>query len=82
MIRCCGNCEFWQVYGEGENHSGDCRRNPPMPYAESDDDGDTETIQSYFPPTEWEEWCGEFKARKTQPLPTDKKDNKGVVQQD
>lgn len=55
MKECCLNCRF---FDQQEDVKGDCRRYPPLPMVDPEDDNE---IHAFFPEVYVTTWCGEWK---------------------
>jgi hypothetical protein len=55
----CDNCMYWQAEIQNNNNInvGHCVRYPPQVVLDSK----SNTFHSYFPETNYNLWCGEFK---------------------
>lgn len=54
----CQSCIYWLDHeGDGEECKGLCRKNPPKVFII---DRDYLTLQTRFPETHKDDWCGEF----------------------
>jgi hypothetical protein len=54
----CATCPFWREWQLSKG-TGDCRRHEPTVLRSKDFSDGTTRVESHWPETEAEEWCGE-----------------------
>jgi len=68
---CCETCRFWEPKDRARLAlDGECRRAPPTAFfgmkrwlKSSDDHDSREFVESHFPQTYSDDWCGEWKPK-------------------
>lgn len=61
VFRMCKDCHWWGDFGDVSTNEGRCHRNAPLPISIKDDDDPGP--KGYWPWTQADDWCGEFKER-------------------
>jgi len=62
MTHQCGDCRFWKDCGD--EHSGECRINPPIMHAQLNFRvDDLDLVDGFWPFTKSDDWCGRFSPR-------------------
>lgn len=61
MIRCCGDCMFFQ---KSDGELGECRRYAPRPVNLRQDIDTADDVFFVWPATNEDDWCGEYLDKK------------------